>query len=142
MTKTFKVIIAGSRYYSDYEKLRSTCDWLLSKKLANPEYQVIVLSGGAPGADSLGERYARERGLAIERHPADWDAHGRAAGPIRNEEMAAMADALIAFPLEGAANRGTQNMVRLAREHGLQVRIAREHTFLFLSLLLSIVHSL
>ena len=50
----FRVVIAGSRYYSDYEKLRSTCDWLLSKKLADPECQVIVLSGGAPGADSLG----------------------------------------------------------------------------------------
>ena len=121
----FRVIIAGSRYYGDYEKLRSTCDWLLSKKLADPECQVIVLSGGAPGADSLGERYAHDRGLAIERHPADWNAHGRAAGPIRNEEMAATADALIAFPLEGQQNRGTYNMIALAKEHGLLVRVVR-----------------
>lgn len=76
-------------------------------------------------ADSLGERYAQERGLAIERHPADWNAHGRAAGPIRNEEMAATADALIAFPLEGQQNRGTYNMIALAKEHGLLVRVVR-----------------
>lgn len=123
MQKVFKVIIAGSRYYSDYEKLRSTCDRLLSRKLADPDCLVIVVSGGAPGADSLGERYAKERGLAVERFPADWDAHGRAAGPIRNEQMASVADALIAFPLEGAANRGTYNMVRLAKERDLQVRV-------------------
>ena len=91
--------------------------------MADPDCQVIIVSGGAPGADSLGERYAKERGLAVERYPADWSKHGKAAGPIRNEQMASVADALIAFPLEGAANRGTYNMVRLAKERDLQVRV-------------------
>ena len=125
MNKEFRVIIAGSRFYSDYEKLRSFCDRLLSRKLADPECRVIVISGGAPGADSLGERYAVERGLAIERFPADWDNFGKAAGPIRNKQMASVADALIAFPMEGLQNLGTRNMINVAKQHGILIRVVR-----------------
>jgi hypothetical protein len=69
----------------------------------------VIISGGAAGADSLGEQYAQENGIAIERHPADWKKHGKAAGPIRNAEMAACADFLIAF--WDGKSRGTQNMM-------------------------------
>jgi hypothetical protein len=120
---TFKVIIAGSRYYDDYATLKMECDKILSRKFADPECEVIIVSGGARGADALGERYASERGLKTEVHPADWNRYGDSAGPIRNAEMAEVADALIAFPKSGAANRGTMNMVNTAREKGLQVRV-------------------
>lgn len=120
---TFKVIIAGSRYYDDYTTLKMECDKILSRKFADSECEVIIVSGGARGADALGERYASERGLKTEVHPADWNRYGDSAGPIRNAEMAEVADALIAFPKSGAANRGTMNMVNTAREKGLQVRV-------------------
>ena len=119
----FKVIIAGSRKYDDYETLREKCDTILSKKFADPNVQVIVVSGGATGADSLGERYAVERGLQIERHPADWDKYGKSAGPRRNAEMAAVADALIAFPKQDEPNKGTLNMIETAKAKGLPIRV-------------------
>ena len=119
----FRVIIAGSRKYDDYETLREKCDKILSQKLADENCNVVVVSGGASGADALGERYARERGLAVESHPADWARYGRSAGPRRNAEMAETADALIAFPKEGEKNIGTQNMIKLARAKGLQIRV-------------------
>lgn len=122
---TFKVIIAGSRKYDDYNTLREKCDKILSKKLGDPNIKVIILSGCAHGADTLGERYAHERGLSIEKHPADWDKYGRSAGPKRNAEMAACADALIAFPKLGEANNGTKNMINEAQLRGLQVRVIR-----------------
>jgi predicted Rossmann fold nucleotide-binding protein DprA/Smf involved in DNA uptake len=122
--KEFRVIIAGSRKYDDYETLRDKCNKILSLKLSDPACQVIIVSGGATGADALGERYAREHGLAIESHPADWTRYGRSAGPRRNAEMAAVADALIAFPKEGEKNIGTLNMIEQAKEKGLTIRIS------------------
>ena len=119
----FKVIIAGGRNYDDYTTLRKECDRILSRKFADSECEVVVVSGGATGADALGERYASERGLTIDRHPADWKKNGRAAGPIRNAEMADVSDALIAF--WDGQSRGTKSMIDLAQRKGLQVAIVR-----------------
>ena len=121
--KTFKVIIAGSRYYCNYRKLVAKCDAILSKKLNDPDCEVIIVSGCAQGADTLGERYAWHHHLRVERYPADWDNLGKSAGPIRNEQMATVADALIAFPVYGIPNRGTLDMIRRAQQHNLQVRV-------------------
>lgn len=56
-------------------------------------------------------------------YPANWDKYGRAAGPRRNAEMAAVADALIAFPKAGEKNIGTRNMISLAKEKDLLIRV-------------------
>lgn len=110
------IIIAGSRDFNDYDLLKSTLD------LYNfdPQKHEIV-SGCAQGADSLGEKYAKERGLQVKRFPADWQQHGKAAGPIRNEKMAQYAKGLIAF--WDGESRGTKNMIGLAEKYGLKVKI-------------------
>lgn len=115
----FKVIIAGTRDFSDYGLLSQKCDAILQKR--RDDSNIIVVSGTARGADRLGERYARERGYRIERYPADWDRDGNSAGPIRNAKMADNADALIAF--WDGQSRGTKNMIDTAREKGLAVRV-------------------
>ena len=97
------------------------CDYYLHDKIQT--HEVIIVSGHAKGADTLGEKYAQERGLNIELHPADWHSHGRAAGPIRNAEMAAEADALIAF--WDGQSRGTANMIKIAKDKGLQVAVVK-----------------
>ena len=114
----FRVIIAGTRDFSNYELLRQKCDAILSAK--RQDSNIVVVSGTARGADRLGERYARERGYEIRRFPADWDNDGNAAGPIRNAKMADNADALIAF--WDGKSRGTRNMIETAEEKGLLVR--------------------
>ena len=86
-------------------------------------HNVIIVSGHAPGADSLGEKFAADHNLKCELHPADWKRHGRAAGPIRNEEMAEVSDALIAF--WDGKSRGTRSMIEIARRKGLQVAVVR-----------------
>jgi hypothetical protein len=67
----------------------------------------------------MASRYADEHGLSQERFPADWDTHGRAAGPIRNQRMLDVGkpDFVIAFP----GGHGTANMVRKAKAAGVQV---------------------
>lgn len=117
----FKVIIAGSREYSDYEFLKDMCDYLLQNKISEG-FNIIVISGHARGADILGERYANERGFKCIQFPAQWDKYGKSAGYRRNVEMAENANCLIAFFSDIAENKGTQHMVNIAREKGLQVR--------------------
>lgn len=114
----FRVIIAGSRHYADYSQLRDVCDNLLADKCQT--HRIVIVSGGAQGADSLGENYARERGYALKRYPAQWDKYGRAAGPIRNAEMARNADALVLF--WNGKSRGSLNMKQEAEKIGLPVR--------------------
>ena len=120
MENQYKVIIAGGRNFSDYVLLKERCDFYLQNKLK--EGRVVIVSGHASGADALGERYAQERHLSLEAHPADWNKHGT-AGPIRNAEMAEVADALIAF--WDGASRGTANMIDLAKRKGLKVAVVR-----------------
>ena len=116
---TFRVIVAGSRSFNDYAALRMACDKLLVKKKLT--HHIVVVSGTARGADSLGEKYARERGYAVERFPADWQQYGKTAGPIRNRQMADNADAMIAF--WDGQSKGTQNMIMEAPKKGMAVRI-------------------
>ncbi len=120
----FKVIIAGTRDFADYHLLRQKCDNILSGKVQ--DYNIVVVSGTARGADRLGERYARERGYRIERFPADWDRDGNAAGPIRNALMADNAHALVAF-WDGQSH-GTKHMIDTARTKGLAVRVINYNT--------------
>ena len=111
----FKVIIAGSRGFSDYEKLCEICDFMLKEKI-----EIEIVSGTAKGADLLGERYAKEKGLPIKQFSADWT-KGKSAGYARNKQMAEYADALIAF--WDGSSKGTKHMIDLANKKNIKVKI-------------------
>ena len=113
----FKLIVAGTRDFSDYELLKTTLDKV--KKV----FEFEVVSGKARGADSLGERYARENNLPIAEFPADWDTHGKSAGYKRNADMANYADGCVVF--WDGKSRGTQHMINLANEKGIKLSIVR-----------------
>lgn len=117
----FRIIIAGSRSFNDYETLKESVNDLLGTFL--PVYDVIIVSGGAQGADSLGERYAREYDLPCESISPDWEQYGKAAGPIRNAQMARRSQALVAF--WDGESPGTKNMISMARRMGLITRVIR-----------------
>ena len=119
--KEFRIIIAGCRDFHDYPLLRKTMDKLLQNKLRKEK--IVIICGMAKGADMLGARYAQERGYYIRYFPADWDKYGKRAGPIRNEEMAKNADALVAF-WDGESS-GTKNMIEIAKQYNLAVRIKK-----------------
>ena len=82
-----------------------------------------IVHGGAKGADRLAAIYAREYFYKSEAFPADWDTHGKAAGPIRNQEMAEYADVLVA--VWDGKSRGTKNMIETALKEGLEVHVYR-----------------
>jgi hypothetical protein len=114
--KRFKCIVAGGRSFDDYEHLKATLDLYLCLKT-----NIEIVSGGASGADKLGERWANEKGIDIKLFPADWDTYGRAAGPIRNEEMAKYADACIVF--WDGKSKGTLSMIESAKRYKLKLVI-------------------
>ncbi len=113
-----RVIIAGGRDFSDYAELSKYCDYILQN-----QKEIEIVSGTANGADKLGEKYAEEKGYLLKLFPADWGGLGKAAGYIRNEEMAKYADALIAF--WDGKSKGTMHMINLAKEYNLKIRIYR-----------------
>lgn len=115
-----KTIIAGSRKIRDYDVVLRAIESCPFKSLITE-----VVSGTANGVDSLGERYANEHGIPIQRFPAIWEnedgTHNPAAGHQRNAWMASYADALIAI-WDGVSG-GTKNMIKEAKVRGLEVHI-------------------
>ena len=112
----FKLIVAGGRDFDDYQLLKNKLDKLLQNKT-----EVEIVCGKAKGADTLGERYAKEKGYLVKEFPAQWDKFGKRAGYLRNEEMAKYADACVAFWDE--KSRGTKHMIDLAKKHKLKIRV-------------------
>lgn len=110
-----RCIIAGGRTFDDYALVKRKLDAIFQHQEC-----VEIVSGGATGADALGEQYARERGWPVKRFPADWDL-GKRAGPLRNAQMVAYATHLVAFP----GGRGTADCIKQAQDAGLTVRVIR-----------------
>lgn len=121
----FKVIIAGSREFDNYDMLKEKCDKILSRKVNEGE-EIVIVSGTARGADTLGEKYAEERGYKIERYPANWDKYGKRAGYLRNKKMAEVSNACIVFLSSKAENKGSKMMILIATEEKLLIRVITE----------------
>ena len=115
-----KVIIAGCRTLarSQYKEVERAMEDAALEKGIKP---TLIISGKAAGADALGELWADRHNIPVQGHPPDWAAHGRAAGPIRNAQMADEADALVA--IWDGQSRGTRNMIQTAQKKGLTVHI-------------------
>ena len=116
-----RVIVAGSRTWMDYALLAKELDRLTSKL---DRKKLVILSGGAEGADRLGEKWCFERMVSYEVWKADWS-KGKKAGPIRNTQMLeeGKADALIAFHI--GKSPGTADIIRKARKKEIKVRVIR-----------------
>ena len=111
-----KVIIAGGRDITDYS--------LVSSALAESGFiPTEIVSGMAPGVDTLAVQYAQENNLPLQQFWAEWNFYGKSAGPIRNRKMAEYGDALIA--IWDGESRGTKNMIEEATKRGLKVYVKR-----------------
>lgn len=100
-----RVIIAGSRH------MPLDLYPLIWQAVERSGFDVTeVVCGMAAGADALGRRWAETHNIPVAKFPANWDKYHRAAGPIRNAEMAHYADALIVFIWDNS--RGSENMLK------------------------------
>ena len=106
-----KTIIAGSRTITDMSAV--------VKAIAESGFDITaIISGMAAGVDTLAVRYAMQHGIELIKMPADWSI-GKSAGYRRNEQMADIADALIA--VWDGTSRGTMHMINIARARQLKV---------------------
>lgn len=110
-----KVIIAGSRDCDDYFEVKQA--------IRMSGFNITeVVSGCCRGVDRLGERWAKDSNLPVKSFPADWNKHGKAAGPIRNRQMAeyvGSAGGLIA--IVSKESKGTKDMIRVAKIYDLKI---------------------
>lgn len=76
-----------------------------------------IVTGDAPGIDTVAKGFAAATGRACFVQVAPWDVLGSpAAAHARNEVIARLADMLLAFPCKHS--RGTYDTVRRARAYG------------------------
>lgn len=112
-----KVIVAGSREINDRETI--------GRAMEGAPFTIdTLIHGGAKGVDQTAAKVSkldRFGDVEIEKHSANWQAYGDAAGPKRNRKMAKEADALIA--VWNGESSGTKNMIREAMKQNLDIYI-------------------
>lgn len=108
-----KVLVCGGRNYSNRKQLFKMLDgihglWVITE----------IIHGGASGADGLAAAWGAENLGGSSAYPADWETHGKKAGPIRNSLMLEVGkpDLVVAFD----GGRGTADMVSKANRAGVQ----------------------
>jgi len=111
-----RVLVCGGRDWCDILAMMNAMDALSDE--VGPFTHLI--HGGARGADDEAGCWALQRDLPTTVYPANWNRDGRAAGPIRNQQMLdeGKPDLVVAFP----GGVGTADMVRRARKAGVEVR--------------------
>jgi hypothetical protein len=114
-----RVLVTGSRDWPDDGTVEDTLNAWMRERMYG---EATLVSGSCPtGADFYAERFWRTLRMPIERHPANWDLYGKAAGFRRNAEMVARgADVCFAFVLN--ESRGASHTADLAVKAGIEVR--------------------
>ena len=107
------IAIVGSREYPSPAPIEAY--------VAELPVGTVIVSGGARGVDSWAAEAARAHGLKVTEFLADWERHGRGAGPKRNAEIVEAADELVAF--WDGRSRGTLNSVALAVRKGIPASV-------------------
>ena len=114
-----KIGIIGSRTFNDYELLKEVMsDYLNRDNELNCD---LVVSGGARGADYLGERWAKENNIPTLIFKPDWDKYGKSAGFIRNEDIVKNSDFVVVF--WDGVSKGSKNSMCLCIKHDIPFRI-------------------
>lgn len=110
-----RVLVCGGRDYNDCHRV-----WTVLGDLHAVTPIAEIIHGGAPGADMWARTWGHSANLPVFEYAADWRRHGRAAGPIRNQQMIdeGKPNLVVAFP----GGRGTADMVKRARAAGIEVR--------------------
>lgn len=120
----FYCLVVGSRNFNDYTKMRTYLD----KMLSGHKDKVVIVSGGAKGADYLAERYANERNYPLIVMKAEWDKWGKSAGYVRNQKMH---DFIAKHPHRGCVafwdgqSKGTAHNFPICEKMGTPLRICR-----------------
>ena len=109
-----KVLVCGGRDYSNKDYVWGLLDQIHEERAVD-----MIIHGACRGADEMAFEWSKWWSVNARAFPPDWSKHGKAAGPIRNQQMIdeGKPDLVVAFP----GGRGTADMTRRARAAGIEV---------------------
>lgn len=121
-----RIIINGSRGFSDYNLLKRYMKSFIMMRRFNPD-QIEIISGGARGADTHAIKFTEEYNLQLKIMKPDWSM-GRRAGILRNQEMLDYAttniwEKAILVSFWDGQSRGTKHMIDISKKKGIEVNI-------------------
>lgn len=114
-----KVLVFGSRAWTDVE--------LITNRLTRLPQDTVLIHGAACGADTIAGVIGEALGFTVMSYPADWETHGKQAGPIRNQLMLAEnTDVTLALGfIVGDDSRGSEDMLRRINNAGITADVVR-----------------
>ncbi len=115
-----RILICGDRNWSDRK--------VIEQVIISFPPETIIIHGGCRGADLIAACWAKVYGLDVIEFPADWKKHGKAAGPIRNQQMLdeGKPEEVWAFHPDISKSKGTKDMVNRARKAGILVEMVTQ----------------
>lgn len=125
---SIQVLVCGGRDFADSQKVNDALDKIHAERVieslieggaGNSWYSRMLKRRVTIGADLLAKLWAQSKGIQVFEHKANWDLHGKAAGPIRNQQMIDRGNPVLVVAFPG--NHGTADMVRRARKAGIEV---------------------
>ena len=111
-----RVAIVGSRGYLDLNSVASFIDSLPAN--------TVVITGETKGVDAAAAAAAKQRGLEVVVHLADWVQYGKAAGQIRNQKVVDDCDRLVAF--WNGTSPGTKGTISIASKAGKLEKVFKD----------------
>ena len=111
-----KLAVVGSRDFNDYGLMKKYLD-----KIHSVEPITHIISGGARGADSLSEKWAKENNVETLIFKPDWNKYGKKAGYLRNVDIITNSDKVLAF--WDGTSKGTQHSINLSNKEGKKIKI-------------------
>jgi hypothetical protein len=114
-----RILVCGDRNWKRMD--------VIERELKKFPPGTIVIHGAARGADTIGGFVADKLGFDVIPFDAKWHIYGRAAGPIRNQQMIddGEPDLVLAFHENINESVGTKDMVNRARGVGIKVEIIK-----------------
>jgi hypothetical protein len=116
---TTKVAFVGSRDFKDSDIILRAMERMVDRF----ESDIVIVSGGARGADLFSQIHADSLQIGHQTFYADWESHGRRAGALRNQQIVDASSVLLAFTCGTSITRGTSITVEMARKKGIETHV-------------------
>lgn len=123
MNTNLSIGIVGFRDYHNYTTFTLLLEKTFKKLDIDPNNINKIVSGGAPGIDTLAEKYSEENNINLKVFYAQWKLYGNSAGPMRNKDIVKHSDIIIAFV--SPKSKGTWITINMARKKNKHVEIIK-----------------